>query len=124
MSQMTVDQALQLALEHQRVGQLAEAEEIFRQILTVFPDQADAHHLLGALYLQAKLPDKAIEEVNRALELREEPAFFLTRGLVLQSLGHLDESLAVYQQLVAKHQHFVEPYIHLGVLLSLLKRYE
>ena len=58
MSEITVDQAIQIALNHQRAGELAEAEEIFRQVLDVYPDQADALHLLAGVYLQANLLDR------------------------------------------------------------------
>ena len=46
---MTIDQAMQIALEHHRAGRLAEAEAIYRQVLARCPDHADALHLLGVL---------------------------------------------------------------------------
>ena len=100
MSQLTVDQAIQLALQHQQANQLAEAEELFRQVLAAFPDQADAHHLLGGLYLQAKRSEPAEKEVRQALALRPEPTFYLTLGVILQEAKRYDEALDLYQELI------------------------
>jgi predicted O-linked N-acetylglucosamine transferase (SPINDLY family) len=122
--QLTVDQAIQLALEHQRAGQLAEAEDIFRQILGAYPDQADVLHLLGGVYLQAKRPDLAEANVRHALLLRAEPAFSLTLGLILQSSQRVEEAVGVYRSLLADKPNSVDAHIHLGVALSMLGRFK
>jgi protein O-GlcNAc transferase len=124
MSQLTVDQALQLALQHQRANQLAEAEDIFRQILAAYPDQADALHLLGALYLQAKQPELAASRVREAIAVRDEPAFYLTLGVILQETQRLEEARTLYTQLLARRPDFVDAHLHLGVVLSILGRFE
>ena len=41
---VTVAQALELAIEHHNAGRLAEAEEIYTQILAALPNQHDALH--------------------------------------------------------------------------------
>src|SRR4051794_1883023 len=124
MSELTVDQALQLALQHQHAGQLAEAEEIFRQILDAYPDQADALHLLGGLYFQAKRADLAEARIRQAIMVRPEPAFKLTLGLVLQSTQRLDEAAALYHEIIAGKPDFVDAHVHLGVLRSIQGRFE
>ena len=124
MSQLTVDQALQLALQHQASNEFPEAEEIYRQVLAAFPDQADALHLLGSLYLQQKKYDLAEARVRQALLNRKEPAFILTLGLALQSTNRYVEAVELYQKMLADRPDFIEGYIHLGVCLSVLARFE
>jgi predicted O-linked N-acetylglucosamine transferase (SPINDLY family) len=124
MSQLTVDQALQLALQHQQAGQLAEAEDLFRQILEAYPDQADALHLLGALYVQAKRPDVAESTLRHALLLRDDPAFKITLGLALQATARYDEAVALYRSLAAARPDFIEAYLHMGVALSAAGKFE
>ena len=43
---------LDLAVQHQTAGRLAEAEGIYRQILAIDPNQVDAVHLLGVISYQ------------------------------------------------------------------------
>jgi predicted O-linked N-acetylglucosamine transferase (SPINDLY family) len=122
--EMTVDQAIQIALSHQRAGQLAQAEELFHQILAAYPDQADALHLLGGVYLQARRLDLAEARVLQAIRIRPEPTFGLTLGLILQGSNRLDEAVAHYQKLIASKPDYVEAYVHLGVVYSLQGKFE
>ena len=43
----TISEALSMAVQHHQAGRLQAAEQIYRQVLQVQPDQADAWHLLG-----------------------------------------------------------------------------
>jgi hypothetical protein len=52
MAQLTIQQALTLAMQHQQTGNLAEAQAIYRQILLAQPNHPDALHLLGTVALQ------------------------------------------------------------------------
>jgi len=47
MSQMTIEQALGIAVRHHQAGRLAEASDIYATILAAEPDQPAALHLLG-----------------------------------------------------------------------------
>jgi tetratricopeptide (TPR) repeat protein len=99
---MTIDQALQIAVEHHQAGRLAEAEAIYRQVLTQFPDHADALHLLGLLAAQTGHADAAIDLIGRAIALKPGVAQAHNNlGLALCALGRRDEALAVYAQAIA-----------------------
>jgi predicted O-linked N-acetylglucosamine transferase (SPINDLY family) len=124
MSQLTVDQAIQLALQHQQANQLAEAESLFRQILEAYPDQADAHHLLGGVYLQANQQHLAEKHVRKAIGLRAEKSFFLTLGLILQNVKRYEDALLVYKDAITRYPDYPEIYVHQGVVLSMLGRFE
>ena len=107
-----------------RHNQLAEAEDLFRQILAVYPDQADVLHLLGGVYLQARKLGLAEKHVRQALAVRDEPAFSLTLGVVLQDAHRPEEALALYRELVKKHPELAEAQVHLGVVQSVLGQFE
>jgi len=74
MSQITVAQALQLALQHHQAGRLEEAEALYRQVLAVEPQQFDALQLLGLLASQAGHHAAAIELMARALTINNSAA--------------------------------------------------
>ena len=49
----TIPEALAIAIQHHQAGRLQAAEQIYRQILAVEPNHADAIHLLGVIAHQA-----------------------------------------------------------------------
>lgn len=124
MSQMTVDQALQLALQHQEAGQTAEAEDIFRQVLTAFPDQRDALHMLGALrYLQG---DAAEGErlVRRAIELAPaETLYEGTLSVILTGSGRAAEAIERLQHILRQRADVPNVWLNLGVALTAAQRH-
>ncbi|MBA2708558.1 MAG: tetratricopeptide repeat protein, partial [Gemmatimonadaceae bacterium] len=69
MSEVTVAQAVHIALDHHRNGRFREAEAIYLQILAVEPNNVDALHFLGVLAHQAGNPQAAIESIERAIAL-------------------------------------------------------
>ena len=46
---LTIQQAIDLALQHHTAGRLSDAESIYNQILQSDPDQPVALHLLGVI---------------------------------------------------------------------------
>ena len=49
MSRMSLEEAYAVAIQHHKQGRFADAEAIYRQILSVQPDQPDTLHMLGLL---------------------------------------------------------------------------
>jgi len=54
MTQLTIQQALELALQHHTRGDLATAENIYRQILAVDPNNVDGWNNLGVALQQSR----------------------------------------------------------------------
>jgi len=74
MTQVTLDQAMHLALQHHQAGRLPQAEEIYRQILAQSPHYAPAMHYLGLIAHQVGRTDAAIDLIRRAIALRPNDA--------------------------------------------------
>jgi predicted O-linked N-acetylglucosamine transferase (SPINDLY family) len=131
MSQFTVDQALQIGLQYQQKGQLPEAEDIYRQILEVFPDQPDALHLLGVLAHQCNKNDIAEEFIRKAIASAPSTApvapYRLSLGSVLQAQNQHEQAIKLYQETVAANpaaDGIADVYSHLGVALSARGRFQ
>ncbi len=75
-AKMSVEQAIQLAGQHQSAGRLQEAEKILRQILQANPNHAHALHLLGVVAHQAGKPVLAIELIGKAIAIEPNVAMF------------------------------------------------
>jgi predicted O-linked N-acetylglucosamine transferase (SPINDLY family) len=111
--------ALQSALEHHQAGRLQQAENIYRQILAVEPENADACHLLGVIALQGGKADNAVQLINRAI--RQNPfqaSYFNNLGNALKEQKKLEEAVAAFSQALSIKPHYAEAHNNLGVVLK------
>lgn len=60
-------ECLKVAVQHHRVGRMAQAANIYRVVLALQPDQADALHLLGMVHRRSDAVCEAIHLMRRAL---------------------------------------------------------
>ena len=68
--------SLAIAVGHHQAGRLQAAEQIYRQVLAVEPDQPEAWHLLGVIAGQVGKHDAAVECIGRAIALKGTEAVF------------------------------------------------
>jgi protein O-GlcNAc transferase len=119
MAEITIQQAFDLALQHHQSGRLQEAEQIYRQILTVEPAHPDALHYLGVIAHQTGQCDLAVALVGRAVALRPSyAAAHYTLGIVLNDMGQQEQAIAAYQRAVAAQPDFPDAFYNLGNALS------
>ena len=95
---MTIDQAMALALEHQNAGRLADAESIYRQVLSVNPRNADALHLLGLLAINVGRHDVAVSLISEAVRIVPNAIYFSNLGTALQLCGRREDAIASLRQ--------------------------
>ncbi len=112
---LTLQQALEIAVQHHNAGRLPEAEGIYQQILQTVPDQPDTLHLLGLVSHQMGKNDIAVELIAKALAIKPDFAeAHYGLGLSLHSLGNLDEAVASYQKALAINPDYIEAHNNLG----------
>lgn len=71
-----------------RAGRLAEAEQVYRQVLAATPTHADTLHMLGVLALQSGQAGTALANIDRAIALRPATAMYhVNRANALLALG-------------------------------------
>jgi tetratricopeptide (TPR) repeat protein len=115
----TIPQVLARAIEHHRAGRLQAAEQIYRQILAVAPDQPDALHLLGVIASQAGKPEVAVQYIERAIRLRGNAADFHNNlGEAYRALGKIPEAEACYRRALELKPDFTEAHYNLGNTLA------
>lgn len=94
---VTLAQALDIALQHQQSGDLRKAEEIYRQIIQIDPNHADALQLLGTIAFQTGHFDAAIELVERAIQAAPGHApFWYNLGVIHKEMGAADKAIDCY----------------------------
>ena len=115
----TISEALAIAIEHHQGGRLQAAEQIYRQILQVEPNHADALHLLGVIASMLGKPEMAIEYMARAVQRKPDYAEAHSNlGLALNSQGRLEEAVVCYRRALALKPDYAEAHNNLGNALS------
>jgi len=119
MSQLSIQQAFDLALQHHQAARLHAAEQLYRQILAQQPEHVDAMHYLGLLTHQLGRKEMALDLLRRATALRPGDAQVRYHlGVVLQSNGQLDEAIAAFQRALALAPNSAETCNDLGNALK------
>src|SRR5262245_12120201 len=97
-----IPEAFALAIQHHQAGQLSEAEKIYRQILAVDPNYADALHLLGLIAHQVGQHELARQYVECAIEQHAGAAMFHNNlGEIYRAIGNLPKAEACYRRALA-----------------------
>src|SRR5262249_31028433 len=90
--------APRLALLHAQIlkntldGRFLEALSGCREALALDPDNADTMHLMGAVHLEARESELAVEWTSRAIRRQLKAEFLSTLGFGLSNLGRLDDA--------------------------------
>jgi len=107
-----------------QAGRLAEASEIYRQVLNAVPGQGDALHLLGVVSLQQGDAASAVRLISEAL--RADPGNATANnslGAALLALDRLEEAAASFDRAIAAQPGYVEALNNRGNALVRLERH-
>jgi protein O-GlcNAc transferase len=117
--QTTLAQAMQL---HQG-GFLAQAEALYRQILSTHARHIDALHLLGVLCVQSSRADEGVALIQQAVQLNGMvPAMHSNLGNALMAAGRHQEAVAAYNKAIAQQPGYAEAHCNKGNALRQLRR--
>ncbi len=116
--ELTVDEAIAIALELQKQQHLAEAEQLYARVLDIAPRHPDALHYTGLLAHQQGRADEAVTRIEESLELAPNQADWHSNyAIVLQSHGRFDDAIAEYQRAISIEPRHANAHSNLGVLL-------
>ena len=115
---LTIPEALAIAIQHHQAGRLAQAEQIYRQILAVDPSQADAWHLLGLIAQHMGQDEVAVVHIQRAIALNGSAAVFHNNlSATLWRLGRFAEAAACCRRALQLKPDDAHTYNNLGMAL-------
>lgn len=121
----TIQQALDLGMQHHTARDLSTAEGIYQQILKADPNQPDALHLLGVIAHQVGKHEVAEEHITKALSIKPDWAEALANlGNALMAQGKLEEAAASHRKALEIKPDFAEVHNNLGNALKELGRLE
>lgn len=117
--EVTLEEAIGIAVLFQKHGQLAEAHDVFQQVLAAAPDHADALHFAGILAQQQGRHEDAVALIERSLAIEPGRAdCYSNLGIIYRSMGRAEEAIAAYRQAIALSPAHANAYSNLGVLLK------
>ena len=118
------DHWIQTGIALQQKGELKQAENLYKQILSKTPDNPDAIHLLGMLAYQSHQYDKAVQMLSRAASLRPDAFIFHGNlGIALLALGRIQDAIHAYETAVSLKPDFAEAHYNLGMALCRQKQF-
>jgi tetratricopeptide (TPR) repeat protein len=109
---------MQKAVGFHQTSQLAEAERVYREVLTAEPQHGDALRFLGSLYMQDNRPDAAIECFEKARTVTpRNPELLNNLGVALYSLGKTIDAQKAYEEAVRLDPNYWNAALNLANLL-------
>jgi predicted TPR repeat methyltransferase len=116
--ELTLEEAISLAILLQKHEQFVEAQGVYRRVLETSPDHPRALHFAGVLAHQLGRNDEALGLIERSLALGPDQAdWYSNLGIVLQSQGRLDRAIDAYRRAIAIDPSHANAHNNLGVLL-------
>jgi Flp pilus assembly protein TadD len=115
---MDVSTPLDQALQFHRAGDFAKAEAIYRGIISIQLNHADALHLLGMLCHQTGRSDEAERLIRQAISSHPNQAVYHSNlGLVLSAAGKTDAAIAEYRTAAELNPQSAEALNNLAVAM-------
>ena len=115
-SEMSLTDALRIAILMHRNGDVKDADTLYRRILEVAPDYADAVHFYGVLLHHRDRSDEAIAMIERSIALDPTPGRYNNLGNALVERGRLDEAIDAYRRSLDLDPTNADAYNNLGSL--------
>jgi tetratricopeptide (TPR) repeat protein/SAM-dependent methyltransferase len=107
------------AVRLHRAGQLEQAAALYRKVLAVDPNSADALHLLGMVALQQGHAKTATELIRKAIALHDrEAAYHFHLALALQTLNDMQGAVTNYRRALALKPDDPDIYNNMGNALA------
>ncbi len=105
------------AFRHHEAGSLAEAEMLYRDLLSTEPRNVAALHLLGVLLHQSGRNEEAVKLIQKAIGIDPRvPDFHFNLATVLRSMQRLPEAASAYANAIALKPEHADAHFELGNL--------
>jgi tetratricopeptide (TPR) repeat protein len=120
---MTNDQGLiddlNLGLGYHQNGHLAQAAQLYQNVLARDPQHVDALHLLGVVAYQQGNPARAVELIGRAIAVNPSVAVFhCNLAEAYRALGLLDRAVGCCRTALRLEPHYPDAANNLGLALQ------
>jgi protein O-GlcNAc transferase len=109
---------LQLAVQYQRANHLAEAEQLYHQVLEKYPDHSEALYSLGMLAQQLGQPQTALKWLIAAAQVQPDVKTWFSLGNLHFAQSQFSEAAIAYRQALTLRPDALPIYNNLGSALQ------
>ena len=121
--ELTLEEAIAVAILLQKNEQLAEAATLYRAIFETAPDNPNALHYAGVLTHKQGRSEESLALMARSLALVPDCADWHSNlGIALQEQGKFDDAIGAYRRALALDPAHANAHSNLGVLLRVTGR--
>lgn len=112
---ITIEQAMNTAIQQHQAGNLQQADQIYKAILEVQPNNADILHLQGVLLHQQKDHKGAISLIEKAIAIAgENETFCCNLASALMEAGEHDKAKQYFEDILASNPEHPHALFNLG----------
>lgn len=112
------------ALELHMHGQVGRAQSLYREVLKLQPNHAEALHHLGIVALQSRDPATAMQMIGQAVALNPaNPAAHSNFGMACEDAGQPEAALVSYDRAIGLKPDYAEAILNRGNILQTLRRW-
>ena len=123
--EITVDQAMAMAVDFLKQGRLGEADYVCQKVLVLEPESASALHYRGVVAHRRGDNATALDFMRRSLEREPEQAdWYSNLGIVLQSAERFEAAMEAFRRATVLNPRHANALNNLGVLYRLYGRLE
>lgn len=112
-----LNQSMTVAVDLHHAGEFDKARRIYKQVLTLQPDHAEATGSLAMIEFQAKRYPRAIELLQTVIATHgDNPGYHMNLGAVLDAAGQTEKAEGSYGRAIELAPSYADPYYNLGDL--------
>lgn len=112
---LSAPEALDEGVRSQRDGDPETAIRIYGYVLELFPEYAEAHHLMGIALVQQNRPEDALEHLFQAVRGNDsDDNFHNSLGSALSTVGRLDEAIRHFRRALVLNPLCLQARVNLG----------
>ena len=106
MGTLSIREAFELGINLQAQGKFLEAEEIYKKILEIQPENSEAIHLIGLVKHQLGKNEDAIELITEAINISKDPRFYFNLATIYDSFGDFENAIKNFKLVLESDKEY------------------
>ncbi len=98
-------------------------KKLYEEILSIDPYHADTLNALGLLYRSQQNRHKAIDLINKAIDIEPNERYYYNLGIIFKEQNRLEDAIKMYENVIALNPKHTNACMNLGHILKKLNKH-